>query len=64
MKIEPLLSDADMGLGPPAAQQPPPPPLPQLGLSPLRRALVNAVLSSGGGASNQQYREVPLGGEL
>jgi hypothetical protein len=60
MKIEPLLSDADMGLGP----QPPPPPLPQLGLSPLRRALVNAVLSSGGGASNQQYREVPLGGEL
>jgi hypothetical protein len=30
----------------------------------LSRALVNAVLSLGGGPSNQQFREVPLGGEI
>jgi hypothetical protein len=46
----------------PLAQSMPLPPLPQLGLSPMRRALVNAALSFGGDRSNQQFREVPLGG--
>jgi hypothetical protein len=50
--------------GSPLAQSIPLPPFPQLGLSPLRRALVNAALSLGGGMSNQQFREVPLGGEI